>query len=59
MNTHFSIQEHRDGWYRLTAEMAQKVTFLVCECETLELASYMAQMLNASPKSLQQQIMAS
>lgn len=59
MNTHFSIQEHQDGWYRLTAEMAQKVTFLVCQCETRELASYMAKILNAAPKNLQRQIMAS
>ena len=58
MKMRFSVHQHEDGWYRLTAETAQKVTILVCDCETQALALHMQASLNSSTEETQQQVIA-
>jgi len=58
MTMHFSVHQHDDGWYRLTAETAQKVTILVCDCETKALAQHMQKSLNSAPNETQKQVIA-
>lgn len=56
MKVRFSVHRHEDGWFRLTAETPQKVTILVCECETQEFALHMQQSLNSAPETTQKQV---
>ncbi len=58
MKIHFSVHPYGNGRYRLTAETAQKVTILVCDCETEALAQHMQAGLNSSSEETQKQVVA-
>lgn len=58
MKQRFKVYQHRQGWFRLTAETAQKVTILVCECETRDLVLHMQKCLNSAPDEFQNRIIA-
>lgn len=58
MTMRFAVHQHDDGWYRLTVETAQKITLLLCECETPELAQFLQASLDCAPSMVQQQVIA-
>ena len=56
MSTLFSLQKLGDDPFRVIAKTAHKVTYLVCECESIELADYLVDTLNESDSNTQKQI---
>jgi|GEM_PF-2012425 len=54
MSMRFSTQNVEDGGYEVVATSEQNVTYLVCECETEELAGHLVNEFNVQEPVEQQ-----
>ena len=58
-NTLFSIQKQSDGRYRVTAKSGHHMTYLVCECESSELAMFLVNEFNQQHEEAKRKIISS
>ena len=55
----FSIEKNHDGRFRVTANSGQCMTYLVCECESGELAMFLVNEFNQLHEEAKRKLVAS
>ena len=59
INTLFSIQKQQDGPFRVIAKSGHLMTYLVCECESSELAMFLVSEFNQQHEEAKRKIISS